>query len=175
MSGNRKGVLVIDMLVDFIDSTGALYVGDESAKVLDSIVDLVEKERAAGSQIIYLCDRHKERDKEFDMFAFHCVAGTKGAEIVSELNPHENDIVIPKRRYSGFAGTDLDITLRELEINELLLCGVCTNICVLYTAADARNLNYKVSVPGNSVASFDAGAHEWALKEMEGTLGVKVY
>jgi nicotinamidase-related amidase len=50
----------------------------------------------------------------------------------------------PKRRYSGFFGTDLDITLREREVDTLRLVGDCTNICVLYTAADARNLGYAV-------------------------------
>lgn len=175
MSEKRKAVIVIDMLVDFIYFLGNLYIGDEAAQVIFPIVDLVETERAAGSPIIYLCDSHRREDAEFDMFPSHCVEGTKGAGIVSELTPHEDDIIIPKRRYSGFAGTDLDITLRELGIDELVLVGVCTNICVLYTAADARNLHYEVSVPRNCVASFDAEAHGWALKEMERTLGVNVY
>lgn len=175
MSEKRKAVLVIDMLVDFIYFLGALYVGDNAARVVFPIVDLLERERAEGSKIIYICDRHKRDDAEFEMFARHCVEGTKGAGIVSELAPHEDDIIIPKRRFSGFAGTDLDVTLREEGIDELILCGVCTNICVLYTAADARSLNYKVSVPRNCVASFDSKAHDFALKEMEKTLGVNVY
>lgn len=175
MSEKPRAVLVIDMLVDFIYFLGALYVGDNAARVVYPIIDLLEKERAAGSKIIYICDRHKRDDAEFEMFSRHCVEGTKGAGIISELQPHEDDLTIYKRRFSGFAGTDLDITLREYGIDELVLCGVCTNICVLYTAADARSLNYKVSVPRNCVASFDASAHEFALKEMENTLGVKVY
>lgn len=174
MSQKHRGVLVIDMLVDFIYFLGALYVGDDAARVVSPIVDLVERERSAGSKIIYLCDRHNRNDAEFEMFPPHCIAGTKGANIISELEPYEDDVIIYKRRFSGFAGTDLDITLREFDIEELVLCGVCTNICVLYTAADARNLNYKVTVLRDCVSSFDAEAHNFALKEMENTLGVKV-
>lgn len=169
-----KAVLVIDMLVDFLNSRGSLYVGDEAAGVVAAIEKLLEAERAAGSKIIYVCDNHTSEDAEFKMFPLHCVAGTEGAEIIPELKPQYGDPVISKRRYSAFSGTDLDITLRETGITELILVGVCTNICVLYTAADARNLNYSVTVPRECVSSFDPGAHEFALKEMSATLGVNV-
>ena len=174
MSDKRKAVVVIDMLVDFIYFLGSLYIGDQAARVVFPIVDLLDKERAVGTPIIYVCDKHVREDKEFEMFPPHCVEGTKGAGIISELKPQEDDFIVDKRRFSAFSGTDLDILLRELGIEELLLVGVCTNICVLYTAADARSLNYAVTVPQNCVASFDASAHEFALKEMEKTLGVKV-
>lgn len=170
-----KAVLVIDMLYDFLDPEGALYVGDEAAGVVSPIAELLESERKAGSKIIYVCDNHAPEDAEFKMFPLHCVAGTKGAEIICELTPQKDDLIIYKRRYSAFSGTDLDITLRELGINELLIVGVCTNICVLYTAADARNLNYSVLIPKNCVASFNPAAHEFALGELAGTLGVEVY
>jgi len=55
-----------------------------------------------------------------------------------------------------------------------VLVGVCTNICVLYTAVDARMRNYSVTVIKEGVASFSQEAHEFALKEMENTLGVKI-
>jgi nicotinamidase-related amidase len=101
----------------------------------------------------------------------HAIVGTKGAEIVPELAPREADVVIPKRRYSGFFGTDLDITLREKRVDTLRLVGDCTNICVLYTAADARNLGYAVEVVKDGVTSFDEEAHRDALRELEKTLG----
>ena len=59
------------------------------------------------------------------------------------------------------------MTLRELGVTELELVGVCTQICVLYTAADARMLNYNITVRKECVASFDEDAHAFALKEME--------
>jgi nicotinamidase-related amidase len=68
----------------------------------------------------------------------------------------------------------LDLYLREKRVNEIYLVGVCTNICVLYTAADARNLEYKVNIYEEGVASFDEEAHNFALKEMGNTLGCRI-
>ena len=55
-----------------------------------------------------------------------------------------------------------------------MVCGVCTDICVLHTVADARNHDYQVEVPVDCVASFDLAAHEFALRHMEGILGAKL-
>lgn len=171
---DRKALLVIDMLRDFIDPKGTLYVGDQARAVIDPVKHQIERARQEGIPVIYICDRHLESDPEFEMFPKHCVVGSPGAEIISELEPSAQDRIIPKRRYSAFFQTDLDLTLRELEVQHLMITGVCTNICVLYTTADARMLNYEVTVLRDCVASFDPEAHEFALKEMEKTLGARV-
>jgi nicotinamidase/pyrazinamidase len=123
---------------------------------------------------MYLADNHLPGDAEFEMFPPHALAGTTGAQIVPELAPAKDDVVITKRRYSGFFGTDLDITLRERGVDTLRLVGDCTNICVLYTAADARNLGYAVEVVEKGVTSFDEEAHRDALRELEKTLGARI-
>lgn len=169
-----RALLVIDMLVDFVHSEGSLYGGQAVRDIIPYIKGEIDAARRAGSQVIYICDQHKSGDAEFLMFAPHCIKGSHGGEIVNELKPESNDIVIEKRRFSAFMGTDLDLTLRELGINEITLVGVCTNICVLYTAAEARMLGYKVRVLRDGVASFDEEAHEWALRELERTLGCLV-
>ena len=84
------------------------------------------------------------------------------------------DKIIKKRRYSAFFGTDLDLYLREKQVDEVHLVGVNTNICVLYTAADARNINYQVTVYKDGVASFNEQAHDFALEEMKNTLGCQI-
>lgn len=169
-----KALLVIDMLVDFISDEGALSVGPAGQKIIPFVKDKIEDFRKKGYPIIFICDNHEKDDKEFDMFPAHCIAGTKGARIVEELDVKDGDKIIRKRRYSAFFGTELDLYLREKGVDELFLVGVCTNICVLYTAADARNLAYKVNIYKEGVASFDDKAHEFALKEAEKTLGCMV-
>jgi len=166
-------LLVIDMLRDFLDEDGALSIGD-AKQIIRNVAKRTEEWRASGNPVIYILDRHLPDDAEFKMFPPHCLAGERGGEVVDELAPREGDIRIYKRRYSAFFGTDLDLTLRELGVTEVELAGVCTQICVLYTAADARMLNYEVTVRRECVASFDEKAHEFALQEMEKTLGVKV-
>ncbi len=169
-----KALLVIDMLRDFIDTDGALTTGSAGADIVDFIEEKIQEFRAKDFPIIYICDNHKIDDKEFDMFPPHCIAGTEGSEIIERLEPEKGDIIITKRRYSAFFGTDLDLHLREKQIDEIYIVGVCTNICILYTAADARNLGYKVNIYEDGVASFDEEAHNFALKELKTTLGCTI-
>jgi nicotinamidase-related amidase len=162
------------MIEDFVHEGGALYCGPSMAQIVPVIQREAERARSAGEPLIYLKDDHLADDAEFALFPPHAIAGTRGAEIVPELAPHDGDVVIPKRRYSGFFGTDLDITLRERGVDTLRLVGDCTNICVLYTASDARNLGYAVEVVRDGVTSFDLEAHADALRELEKTLGATI-
>lgn len=170
----KRALVVIDMIEDFAHQGGALYCGASMARIIPVIQRELGRARSAGEPVVYLTDAHLPDDAEFQMFPAHAIVGTKGAEIVPELAPAPGDVVIPKRRYSGFFGTDLDITLREKGVDTLRLVGYCTNICVLYTAADARNLGYAVEVLADAVTSFDQEAHRDALRELEKTLGAKI-
>lgn len=167
-------VIVVDMLRGFLEEGYPLYCGPAARRIIAPIQDLLKRERAAGSTIIYLADNHAPNDREFQMFPPHCIVGTPEAEVIPELAPQPGDILVPKTRYSGFFGTDLESRLQALKPEKLIVCGVATDICVLHTVADARNRDYNVEVPANCVASFDPQAHEWALKHMEKVLGAKV-
>ncbi len=169
-----KALLVIDMLKDFIYQGGALETGSAGRDVIPFVKEKIHEFRKLGYPVIYICDNHEINDKEFDMFPVHCVKDTEGSKIIDELEVLEGDKIIKKRRYSSFYGTDLDLFLREDNVDEIYLVGVCTNICVLYTAVDARNISYKVNVFKDGVASFDEEAHKFALKEMENTLGCNI-
>ena len=82
--------------------------------------------------------------------------------------------LVPKNRYSGFFNTDLEQRLADLQPDKVIVCGVCTDICVLHTTSDARNRDYAVEVPADCVATFDPDAHTWALGHLEKILGAKV-
>ena len=84
------------------------------------------------------------------------------------------DNVVAKNRYSGFFNTDLAQRLESLNPDKVIICGVCTDICVLHTTSDARNRDYPVEVPTDCVASFDPDAHAWALGHLSKILGAKV-
>jgi len=169
-----KALLVIDMIADFIDPEGALYIGPVAEKVVPQVKSCLEKYRSEGSPVIFICDRHLKDDVEFDLFPPHSIEGSGGDEIIPELTPGSDERVIEKRRFSAFVGTDLDLTLRDKGIRDIELVGVVTNICILYTAAMARMYGFNVSVPVKAVASFDEEAHDFALREMEKTLGVNM-
>jgi nicotinamidase-related amidase len=169
-----QALVIVDMLNDFLTEQGALFVGAAGQRIVPVIAAELERARQGNLPVLFLCDQHRPDDQEFTLWPPHCVAGSRGAQVIPELAVRPGDYLVPKRRYSGFYGTDLDLILRELGISELILTGVCTNICVLYTAADARMRNFKVTVVKDGVASFDEQAHRFALGEMEKTLGVMV-
>lgn len=166
-----NAVLVIDMLRGFLEEGYPLYIGEESRRIIPHIQELLEKETKKGSSVIYVCDNHAPDDLEFNMFPPHCIEGTPETEVIPECSGYKGEI-IPKRRYSGFFDTSLEERLKELNPDKLVICGVSTNICVLHTAADARNRDYQVEIPVNCVASHDADAHRFALNHMEKVLGV---
>lgn len=164
---NKQALLVIDMLNDFVLDSGKLTCGKASQAIIPAIIAQASEARKKAIPVLYVCDNHLPDDQEFKLYPPHCITGTEGAQIVSELRPATNDFIIPKRRYNGFFETQLDLTLRELDVKELIITGVCTNICVFYTAADARMRGYDIIIPKSCVASFDLQAHEFALREME--------
>jgi nicotinamidase-related amidase len=169
-----KALVVLDMLNDFIREEGSLCVGADGEKIVPNIAARLDDARSAGELIIYLCDRHRTDDAEFALWPPHGLLGTWGADIIEDLAPRPREFVLPKRRYSGFTGTELIVVLHERGIDEMELTGVCTNICVLYTACSARDLAYPVTVHADRVATFDQKAHEFALEQMGQILGVSV-
>ncbi|WGI18112.1 isochorismatase family cysteine hydrolase [Methanonatronarchaeum sp. AMET-Sl] len=168
-----KAVLVVDMLKDFVEEGAPLEV-ERAREFVGDINCLLDEARSQGNLVVFVCDRHREDDPEFDVFPEHCVESTEGAEVLDGLDKREEDIVIPKRRFSAFFGTDLDLTLREHGVDELVVVGILTNICVLYTVADAVQRGYEVTVCSDLVTSPDQEAHEFALEQMADVLGADV-
>ena len=166
-------VIVVDMLRCFIEPGHPLYAGDKAREIIPNVQKLLEQELARGSRIFFICDNHAPDDLEFKMFPPHCIAGTPEADIVLELTKYPGEI-IPKKRYSGFFNTDLEARLKEIDPGKLIICGVLTDVCVLHTAADARNRDYPVEVPVDCVASPDEKAHQFALEHIEKALGAKL-
>jgi nicotinamidase/pyrazinamidase len=166
-------VLVADMVRGFCEEGRNLYIGPTIREIIPRIRELLERETAAGSHIIFICDTHDPDDKEFEMFPPHCIRGTEEPDVIPELAEFAEEIM-PKQRYSAFFETNLEERLAELRPEKIIIVGDCTNICVLYTAAEARYRDYAVEVPAECVATFDPDAHTFALKQMQTVLGANV-
>ena len=168
-------VLVIDMVNGFLEPGHNLYCGDDSRQIIPKVYELLDRERTAGSEILFISDHHDRYDLEFEMFPIHCVKGTDEPNVIPELVEFVSETnVIAKNRYSGFFNTELETRLLARAPDKIIICGVCTDICVMHTASDARNRDYKVEVPSDCVASFDTNSHEWALSHLKTILGVTV-
>ncbi|HHT9124998.1 MAG TPA: cysteine hydrolase family protein [Candidatus Brocadiia bacterium] len=169
MNKEVKALLITDMLRDFIDKGAPLEVSG-GRDIVANIQRQIENARKTNIPILYCCDRHKKDDPEFRIWPPHAVEGTKGADIIDELKPQKGDSIIPKTTYSNFFESTLDSTLRRLGVNHLILTGVCTNICILYTAVDAYMRGYGVTVPEDCVAALTKEDHKFALRQIKEVL-----
>lgn len=134
---------------------------------------IIDSARASGIPVIFLQEAHRitkvdfgrELDGDEDE---HLLEGDEGTEIAAEVvGLRPDDYVIKKRRYSGFIGTDLEILLRGLKAETLILVGGLTNVCVHYTFADAHQKDFHVRVVEDCVGGSDLAAHDAALTAME--------
>lgn len=167
-----KTLIVVDMQKDFCYKNGALYI-----KGVEEIFERTRKvveEAKRKMPVIFTQDWHREDDSEFKIWPKHCIMNTEGAEIIEEINPTPRDYFIRKRRYSAFFGTDLDLLLRELEIKEVFICGVATNICVLHTAGDAAIRGYKVYVIGDCTKALSEYEHDYAVRHMKNVFNAEI-
>lgn len=171
---SREALLIIDMLNDFVLEGAPLEV-PETRQIIPAIKRELKSSRARGVPVIYICDAHEKEDREFSRFGWpaHAVYGTEGAQVVDELKPEENEIIIKKTTYSGFYDTELDKTLKKLQVESIRLTGCVTHICILFTASDAVLRDYTVTVVENGVAGLAKEDHDAALRIMKNVLGVK--
>jgi len=167
-----EALIVVDMQKDFCYPEGALYIGDHVREIFKPIREVIEK--FEGKPVIFTQDWHRKDDPEFKIWKPHCIQNTWGSEIIDELSPSEDDYYIKKRKYSAFFGTDLDLTLRDLNVNCIFVCGVVTNICVLHTVADAVMRGYDVFVLKDCTAAPTKYDYEYGIRHMRDILNAKL-
>jgi nicotinamidase-related amidase len=171
----RRAMIVVDMLRGFLEPGLPLDCGESARAIIPAVRRRIEGERARGTAVFWVADNHAPDDKEFAMFPPHCIRGTAEAEIIPALADLIDPAnLLPKTRYSGFYGTNLAERLAALRPDVVTVVGVCTDICVMHTVADARNRDYAVVVPTDCVATFDPQAHRFALDHMRRVLGATV-
>jgi ureidoacrylate peracid hydrolase len=160
-------VVVVDMQNAFAGKGGVFDLAgldiSPAEQLIDVIEGILEGVRSKGMRVIYLKMGYKEDlsdsggpespnwHKEYalrlmrnhpDLQRKPLTEGTWDFAIVDKLKPHPDDLVVVKSRYSGFAGTELDSLLRDLEIRYLFFVGMATNVCVESTLRDAYCLDY---------------------------------
>ena len=159
--------LVVDMQNDFLllDAPVSVPGGLALRPLIDGIA---EQSRSAGFPVVFTQETHRADHGDFGIeLAFeppHCLAGSGGEDIVDGLGVDDRDVVIRnKRRYNAFLGTELDLVLRTRGVQNLIVAGVCTDICVIATVHHARNLDYRCFVLSDGTAGTTAERHEAAL------------
>lgn len=164
------GVIVIDMLNDYLTSTGASF-SPAGRVIIPYIARLSDFVRKNGGSIFYVNTELARGDLLAERWGLHAVKGTIGARVVSELTPQPNDAVVTKKFYNGFFNTQLDRELRAKKIETVLLTGIHTHVCVLLTGVGAFEHGYRVVAPDDCFTTGYKANHESRLRFFGSHLG----
>jgi len=170
IDASSTALLIIDFQQDIFNEGPLRTVG--SAEVLPKAKKVLSATRAAGLPIIHTQEVHRKEMVDFGreldgVEPVHCLETWAGTDFHLELSPRDGEFAIAKRRYSAFFATDLDLLLRGLKINTLVIMGTLTNVCVHYTTVDAHQHDYFVHVIEDCCIGSDWEAHWASLNAIE--------
>jgi nicotinamidase-related amidase len=168
----REAIIVLDMTRDSI-APEARAVENRKA-ILPRVREFLAWGRKSGRQVVFVCSARRKTDKWFlKYWELVNEIGKPGLEPIPELYDAQKDVVVHKRRYSGFFDSDLDLTLRELGVTSLIMFGWSTSLAVATTAIDAWQLGYPTTVVSDLCISHAWGGHtveethKWSLEFIE--------
>lgn len=131
--------------------------------------------KTAGIPAIYVNDNFGLWRSDFRAQVHHCLEEDScGRPIVELLQPDDDDYFVLKPKHSGFFSTTLDVLLEYLGAETLIITGIATDICVLFTANDAYMRDYRLLVPSDCVAANTKTANDNALDEMQRVLKANI-
>jgi len=151
LAHGRTALLVVDVQREYFDPEGPAFV-EHAADIVTNVNLLIDAFRAHGLPIVFMRHEHRadgsdagrmgdfSAPDEEDSF----VAGTPRVELIPELHARPADVVVVKRRYSSFLGTDLEAILRTAGVRAVVVCGLMTSFCCETTARDAHGRDYEV-------------------------------
>jgi ureidoacrylate peracid hydrolase len=168
----RTALLVVDMQRGFVDAGQAMEV-PQAREVVPVIRSLLDAFRGKQLPVVFteftyseaapllVGELHPEHrpaapgaPRGFGMPSSSCLLGDPSASTIEALAPHADELVVRKRWYDGFAGTELDGALRARGVTSLVITGTMTDICVLATVVGAFNREYRISVVEDGVATL---------------------
>ena len=160
---SKTALIIVDMENDFV-AEGAPLRANMAPVVVPSLKRALAHARRTGMPVIFTTHAHRRDGCDMGVYGslwppivqrVGLVDGEEGVEIYKELEPLANEVVIKKRRYSGFYGTDLDIILRSSAIEVVVITGLTTENCCHATARDALFHNYGVIFLSDATGTFD--------------------
>jgi nicotinamidase-related amidase len=159
-------LVLIDVIndLDFPEADQVLRYARPMAR---KILRLKQRAKQAGVPVIYVNDNFGRWRSDFRRQVVHCLGEeSRGHEIVSLLQPEDDDYFVLKPKHSGFFSTTLETLLRYLGSRKLILTGIAGNFCVLFTANDAYMRDYDLIIPSDCTVSNTTEENRQALALM---------
>jgi nicotinamidase-related amidase len=168
----KDALLLVDVLNDFQH--------DDGDRLLESFRDrhegmlrAVQTAREGGVPVIYAQDNRGVWDGDGKRLVQEALDGP-GGDLIKELAPDDGESLVVKPRYSAFDKTPLELVLRDLEVERLLLAGAATEGCVAQTAIDGRELGFKMTILADACATVDERNEQVALDYLENVVGAMI-
>lgn len=168
-----KALVIVDMLDDFVDGKLA---NPRARRIIDPLKHLLDHAREDGWVVVFSNDAHQPDDPELEIWGEHAMAGDPGARVIAALEPREGEreIVSPKRVYGAFDGTGLDEQLRALGVDEVVITGQHTHICIRHSSYGALIRGYDITIPRDAVCAFEGVDEDDALEYLKMAYGASV-
>jgi nicotinamidase-related amidase len=154
-----KALILVDFEKEWTDKSSDYFVGDisELIKKTNKLIDYCRKN---DYKIIFTTHVEKDSDEAF-------APNSKNVEIIDELHKQDSDVLITKNKISPFYQTDLE---KHLEgIDEIVICGILTNLCVRSLAQDAYDRDFKITIIKDCCRAFDEETHNFTIKDLKST------
>jgi len=175
----KTALLIVDMQNDFVGDSPVLPVAGAGA-IIAPIRSILNHFREQKLPVLHILRIHRPGGSDVESFRREifsktpfAVAGTRGAEVIDAIAPISGEHIIAKTRMSGFMGTDLDLLLRSLGIERVVVVGIQTPNCIRTTVFDAMAYGYDTVLISDAVAAATPEIHEANLRDMA-AIGVSI-
>lgn len=169
---SRVVLLLVDVINDFnFPEAGNLL--QHAVPMAKNLRQLCVRARRSNIPVVYVNDNFGRWKSDFKSIVSYCLKG-RGRDFVKRLLPQKNDYFVLKPKRSGFYSTTLETLLGHLGARRLIIAGVATNICVLFTANDAYMRDFEVVAPSDCVAANSAAENQNALQAMQKLLKAQI-
>ena len=165
LEGAKRMLVVVDLVKGFV--TEGNMADPKIQNIVPESKRLVQEFIQNDDPVLFIKDCHEKNAAEFNRFPVHCVKGTREAEMVDELKSFENEVIVfEKNSTSAMFAKNFVNTIDQMEkLEEVVIIGCCTDICVMNLAIPLRNYfdevnrDIKIVVPKNAVETYDAPYH----------------
>jgi nicotinamidase-related amidase len=161
---DKPALIVIDMVKDNFDDSRKLPITPRARKTIAPLNQLSRRFREQGWPVVFSTDAFQPNDFIFQgRMHPHSLAGTRGAEVIDELDRRPDDLWLPKPRFSAFFQTGLELWLRDREVTLCAVGGISSHFCVLTTVMDAICHDFKAVLLEDCSAAYSDEVHEQTL------------
>jgi nicotinamidase-related amidase len=167
-------LVIVDVIND-LEFDGGEALLENALPMAGRLAALAERARKAGIAVIYVNDNFGKWRSDFRALLEHCRRdGVRGRDIAETLAPKKSDYFVLKPKHSAFFSTTLDTLLEYLHVRTVIITGLTTDRCVLFTASDAHMRDFHVVVPEDCCAAESKGHHSEAITMIERVLGADI-